>query len=553
MHCRVPADVPRLRRHIGTRFRNGDNEKEARRIDCWKCSETFTDHARPSIVLCRARFAKECPLKKISVQAYEDRSHPEGGHAILLLQGMATEPAPTMFRLKPVDATYDAGAAGWPGGDLAPVAARATPEGLELVVGPDVTDSELLLPGIVVEIEVPEARVRGEFLWPNVAPQLRQRRRHVVINRPRRGNRLETASRPEAKPEDPATAATNVPDMPMSEPSEIELLPVDAVALQPDITPAETPSEAIASAAASRAAAMGAVRDAFADDAAAFHARRAARAAAQAAASPSPSPESVPLPRPRPASPQPVSRVAPPMTQQLPRADHASDAPWMSTSAPRRSAGSMLALQALVGLLAGGVALYVLSRDSGTRPAAPSATDTPASGTAASPPIAPAWPFAIPASRMARDGESTLYDTLAAGPNSPRGVAGGNVSPAKAIDNANAQLASGSRDTEEAGYWLKRYITGSFSDERTVRALTQLGSVYAEPGAGRAPDYAKARQLWEIASASGDAVAMCFVGLLHENGLGTGVDKKTALRWYERSKAAGGCPQVDESIARVRQ
>ena len=109
------------------------------------------------------------------------------------------------------------------------------------------------------------------------------------------------------------------------------------------------------------------------------------------------------------------------------------------------------------------------------------------------------------------------------------------------------------RDTDEGGFWLKRYILGTLGDERTVRVLTQLGSVLRELAAGRSPDYAKARQLWEIASAANDPVATCFLGLLHENGLGVAADKKTALRWYERSKATGGRPAVDESIARVRQ
>ena len=57
----------------------------------------------------------------------------------------------------------------------------------------------------------------------------------------------------------------------------------------------------------------------------------------------------------------------------------------------------------------------------------------------------------------------------------------------------------------------------------------------------------------EIASAAGDPVAMCFIGLMHENGLGTTLDKKVALQWYERSKKAGGCPQVDDMIVRTRQ
>ncbi len=82
--------------------------------------------------------------------------------------------------------------------------------------------------------------------------------------------------------------------------------------------------------------------------------------------------------------------------------------------------------------------------------------------------------------------------------------------------------------------------------------LTQLGTAFAD-GTKRPADYGRARQVWELASAFGDSVAMCFLGTLHENGLGTAADRRVALQWFECAKLAGGCPSVDESIARVKK
>lgn len=150
--------------------------------------------------------------------------------------------------------------------------------------------------------------------------------------------------------------------------------------------------------------------------------------------------------------------------------------------------------------------------------------------------------------------EALMFDSLSVGATSPRGAAASSVSLTKALENANVQLqvAGAGRDTEEGAFWLKKYIVGTLSEDRTVRALTQLGSVFAEP-TGKAPDYTKARFVWEIASAAGDPVAMCFIGLLHENGLGVAASRSAALQWYERSKEKGGCPGIDESLQRVRQ
>ena len=156
------------------------------------------------------------------------------------------------------------------------------------------------------------------------------------------------------------------------------------------------------------------------------------------------------------------------------------------------------------------------------------------------------------ATAAAGSSDLRLNDVVHAGAVSPRGAAVQENNPDKLLALANASLHApgAARDVEEGAYWLKRYIAASLGEERMLRALTQLGSAYAEP-AGGTPDFARARQLWEFASAFGDPVAMCFLGALHEHGLGVAAEKKAALHWYARAKSAGGCPQLEESIARV--
>lgn len=152
----------------------------------------------------------------------------------------------------------------------------------------------------------------------------------------------------------------------------------------------------------------------------------------------------------------------------------------------------------------------------------------------------------------APDALSTLFDAFAAADVSPRGTAAAGMSDMRALQKASQLLAAdGARDTDEAEFWLKRYLGGTFADRNLMRALTQLGSSYAETS-GKPADYVKARYLWEMASAAGDPVAMCFLGRLFENGMGVDANKRTALRLYERAREAGGCTGLEESIARVR-
>lgn len=542
-------------------------------------------------------------MRKVSVHAYEDPGRPEGGHAVVLLHGLTKAPNAPTFRLKPADASTGADANGWPQGDLKPIASRITAEGLELQIGPEVTESELLLAGTLVEIEVQSAGARGEFLWPNIAPVLRPKRRTVIVNGPKRKSPAasetaktdgETAdagsgdgtpepeadvttarAEPGASAAPPAEAAVEAP--PTAEASAAPAAPSPSlldqlsalddiandaappVAGTPQPTPAKPPLAATVSAAAAilRGAAPVSTTPAAPHGAGSSTLRGAAVSAPPATlrggqiAAPEPQPRGATAARPS----RPESN---PGFYPHARDSRIAESRGNPAAASRRNANLA---QALIGIVAMGAALFVLSRESSIRTVAPQpAGDAATTVALAPPPGAPAERAGTPASDTAGTASpvpqalarQSMYDTLAVGAISPRGASGASVSPSRALENANAQLTGPSRDADEAGFWLRRYITQTLGNERTQRALTQLGSVYAEPSSGT-PDYVKARLLWEIASASGDPVAMCFLGLLSENGLGGPADKKAALTWYERSKQSGGCPGVDDSIARVRQ
>jgi hypothetical protein len=96
-----------------------------------------------------------------------------------MLEGVATLPERPAFRIMPADDGAEV-PEGWPLGLQDAVASIDTPEGAALVIGPEVTGSECLLPGTPVVIEVPAAGVRGDFLWPDIVPVRRPRRRNLT-------------------------------------------------------------------------------------------------------------------------------------------------------------------------------------------------------------------------------------------------------------------------------------------------------------------------------------------------------------------------------------
>lgn len=137
-----------------------------------------------------------------------------------------------------------------------------------------------------------------------------------------------------------------------------------------------------------------------------------------------------------------------------------------------------------------------------------------------------------------------VFDALAAGGVSPKGVNAAGMSSSEILARINAERQAGrGRLGAEGEFWMKRYLIASLGDNNTARALTQLGTIYAE-GGGSA-DYGKARHLWEVAGGLGDPVAMCFLGTLYDNGLGgVSADRQAALQWYARARDAGGCAGV---------
>jgi TPR repeat protein len=109
-------------------------------------------------------------------------------------------------------------------------------------------------------------------------------------------------------------------------------------------------------------------------------------------------------------------------------------------------------------------------------------------------------------------------------------------------------------DPKEGAYWLKRAIAPALdpAGKQRARAITMLGLNFAQ-GDDAKIGLPVARQLWELAAAMGEPTALCNLGLLTENG-GGGVkaDKKKAIAWYEKAKAAG-CAGAADAIARLNR
>jgi TPR repeat protein len=171
---------------------------------------------------------------------------------------------------------------------------------------------------------------------------------------------------------------------------------------------------------------------------------------------------------------------------------------------------------------------------------------------------APVAPPAVSVAQTTNGGQAipanVLYDLLATGQTSPRGVSARDVTGQRAQELAAQALQKpgAARDIAEAQFWLKRAATTANGQDRSARVLTELGTLYAETRQEPGPDYATARSLWEIAAAMGDAGAAYFLGQLHEHGLGVAQDTRAALTWYERAKTLGTFPGVDDAVTRVK-
>ena len=131
----------------------------------------------------RRALSMELKVQHVEVEAFEHLTHPEGGHAVIVLRGAPPLADDASFRLKPLGPGHDADTT--PADldrDFHPVSTTVTAGGVVLLVGPDVTGNPQLFPGELVEIVVPSAGLRGHFHWPAIIPQARTLR----PNRPAR-------------------------------------------------------------------------------------------------------------------------------------------------------------------------------------------------------------------------------------------------------------------------------------------------------------------------------------------------------------------------------
>ncbi len=149
----------------------------------------------------------------------------------------------------------------------------------------------------------------------------------------------------------------------------------------------------------------------------------------------------------------------------------------------------------------------------------------------------------------------SLYDALVTPDVSPRGTAASAIEPENLVDEGAAFMKGASghpRDPKEGAYWLKRAIAPALDSDSKHRAwaITVLGLSFAQ-GDDPKTGLPVARQLWEIAAAMGDGTALCNLGLLAENGTGgVKADRKKAIAWYEKAKAAG-CVGAADAISRL--
>ncbi len=507
-------------------------------------------------------------MTRIEIEVYADASQPDLGRVAVLLRGVAALARAPVLRLRPVDQGVLADDDGqWPDGDVLPTEVRSLDDGVELIIGPEIAECPALLPGTAVEIEFPELRLRGEVLWPSVSLAARPRRRSII------GKKVQAASRPVnsvGRGHAADRSEGRVPDR-AAAPGWANKIgsPLQKIAGQTIAVQAVRPAAPVPGLAQTDHVRQNVVRpDSAQQDVAGAEpaamvqpgrplqqVRPVQRPMQTAPVRPDPVPE-IPLRQPGETAEhdmRPSGAEAPGARKLASHLEgtadgHTQDA-GRRTSRPNEAAavavpsGATWSSRARVfGLIVGAVLAIesLLLGVKGYLPMAAGADPTPGKISRTT--------------VTAGAADLRLHDLLQASAVSPRGVTIKENNADKLLRLANASLhAKGSaRDVEEGAYWLKRYIAASLGEEQLLRALTQLGSAYAEPANGRA-DFLRARQLWEFASTFGDPVAMCFLGALHEHGLGVVIERKAALAWYTRAKLAGGCPQIEDAIARVKQ
>ncbi|MCH9806740.1 MAG: sel1 repeat family protein [Alphaproteobacteria bacterium] len=144
-----------------------------------------------------------------NIRIVPDAGVPDGGHAIILLDGVWLLPEPATFRIEPLDDTIPSDELkGWPNGERRPRLIRTTSRGIELLIGPDIVDAPDLVPGTPISISVPAADVHAEVRWPDL-PLSRPTGRGKVVLQHAKSSVLATATAMEAAGRPMAVANSN--------------------------------------------------------------------------------------------------------------------------------------------------------------------------------------------------------------------------------------------------------------------------------------------------------------------------------------------------------
>lgn len=482
-------------------------------------------------------------MSLMKIEVVPDTSTPSGGHAIIRLRGIALVPPGATFRIDPIDDDAEGPQPGWPSGDLKPLETRQTADGVEMRVGPEVVDAPLLEPGTPVTFSVPDADISAELVWPMLPVSQGKITPSMVMTPSQLAVELAAAERARV------TAAA-APLATGKEP----LTPVNGARHKPAVLTME----------AAEAADHG-VPDhgpaASAEDAVTLQESLFPQPASVSPGLSLLSTNGAPE-RARPAD-KSLSRLAKAVDRPEPPAlaEDEGAMPAIVLKTANESAGQVDVSR---GRLHPGTIDGTVSEPIAPSRVMPFLAGAAASGLVAAAVIAvllfsgvrgPGGLLPAPSGAIGAAAGGTkigIADVFSAGYQSPRGEVASDVDLPTALKLADYNLHGIDRpvDRAEAEFWLKKAMSLTASHSQIRWAMTQLGTLQAEPVAGP-PDYEKARILWEIAASNGDPIAMCFLGAMLEFGLGQTADKARALEQFKRSKDFGGCPNSDEAIARL--
>ena len=150
----------------------------------------------------------------VAIEVRDDPEHPEGGHALILFRDAPDPGGEVTLLVDPLTEGFD-----YRGPRRIDVSGRATPDGFEIGVGPEVVSA--LPPGIATSLGLAGSSLFADVRWPILAQKAAEPRRRVIATQTRRivvtGTGAATTSPPRRLEPAPARLSNDpvrVPDPP---------------------------------------------------------------------------------------------------------------------------------------------------------------------------------------------------------------------------------------------------------------------------------------------------------------------------------------------------